>query len=58
VLKLIEWLGVTEVGIKVLEDVTWNRQQVAATGQGTKRMIPCCETLKEKEISLSARFSA
>jgi hypothetical protein len=53
VLKLIEWLGVTEVGIKVFEDIDWNGQRAAATGQGTVRMVAGCEALKEKERALS-----
>jgi hypothetical protein len=58
VLKLTEWLGVTEVGIKVFEDVNRNGQRAAATGQGNVRMVAWCEVLKGKERSLSARFSA
>ena len=57
-LKLTEWLGVTEVGIKVFEDVNWNGQRAAATGQGTVRTLALCEALKKKERVLSARFSA
>jgi len=39
VLKLTEGLGVTEAGIKGCEDVDWNRQRAATTGQGTVRML-------------------
>jgi len=39
VLKLIEWLGVTEAGIKVFEDVDWNEQRAATTGQGNVRTL-------------------
>ena len=38
-LKLSEWLGVTEVGIRVFEDNDRNGQRAAATGQGTVRMV-------------------
>jgi hypothetical protein len=38
VLKLTDWLGVTEVGINVFEDIDWNGQLAAATGLGIVRM--------------------
>ena len=38
-LKLTESLGVADIGIEVFEDVTWNGQRAAATGQGTARMV-------------------
>ena len=34
VLKLTEGLGLTEAGIRVFEDINWNGQRTAATGQG------------------------
>ena len=34
VLKLTEGLGLTEAGIRVFEDINWNGQRAAATGQG------------------------
>jgi hypothetical protein len=40
VLKLTEWLGVTEVGIKVFEDIDLNGQRAAATRQGAVGMVP------------------
>jgi hypothetical protein len=39
VLELTEGLGGAEVGIKVFEDVNWNGQRVAVTGQGTVRTL-------------------
>jgi hypothetical protein len=58
VLKLIEWLGLTEAGIKVFEDSDWNEQRAARTGQGIRMMIACCgEILKEKKMFLSRRTS-
>jgi hypothetical protein len=38
VLKLTEWLGLTEAGIKVFVDNEWNEKGAAATGQGIVRM--------------------
>jgi hypothetical protein len=32
VLKLTEWLGLTEAGIKVFGDNEWNEKGAAATG--------------------------
>ena len=52
VLKLTEGLGLTEAGIRVFEDINWNVQRAAATGQGI-----CEEILKEKKMSLSCRTS-
>jgi hypothetical protein len=34
VLKLTKGLGLIEAGIRVFEDINWNAQQAAATGQG------------------------
>ena len=45
VLKLTEWLWLTEAGIWVSEDTDWNKQRVAATGQGIKRMLACCREI-------------
>jgi hypothetical protein len=39
VLKLTEWLGMTEVGIKVFEDVNWKGQLAAPTGLGIVRVV-------------------
>jgi hypothetical protein len=49
VLKLIEVLGGAEGGSKVFEDIDWNGQRVAATGQGTVRMVAGCEVLKARK---------
>ena len=39
-LKLTEGLGVTEVGIKVFEDVTWSGQRVKTTVAGNRENVP------------------
>jgi hypothetical protein len=58
VLKLAEGLGLTEGGIEVLEDICWNRQRAAATGQGIVRMLAFCEEiLKQKKGSLPLKTS-
>jgi hypothetical protein len=42
----------------VFEDTDWNKQQVAAAGQGITRMLACCKgILKEKKRSLSLQCS-
>ena len=38
VLKSTDGLGLTEAGVKVLEDVRWNEQRATSTGQGTVTM--------------------
>jgi hypothetical protein len=58
VLKLTERLGLTEAGISVSENTDWNKQRVAATGQGITRMLVCCkDILKEKKRSLNRQRS-
>jgi hypothetical protein len=48
----------TEPGIKVFEDTEWNKQRVAATGQGITRMLAFCkEILKKKKRTLSRQTS-
>jgi len=55
VLKSTEWLGLNEVGVKVLDDTDWSKQR-AGTGQGIVVMLACYEEiLKEKKGSLLAR---
>jgi hypothetical protein len=40
----------------VVESTDWNKQRVAATGQGITRMLACCkEILKEKKRSQWSR---
>ena len=39
VFKLAEGLGLTEAGIKMSEDIDWNEQRVAATGEGIMRVL-------------------
>jgi len=42
----------------VSESTDWNKQRVAATGQGITRLLACCkEILKEKKKSLSRQCS-
>jgi hypothetical protein len=51
-LKLTEGLGLIEGGIKVFEDIGWNKQRVATTRQGIMRLLAYCEEiLKEEEES-------
>jgi hypothetical protein len=55
--KLSEGLGLIEGGVEVSEDIDWNEQGAAATGQGLVRMLACCEQiLKEKKRPLSDRL--
>jgi hypothetical protein len=57
VLKLVEGLGLTVAGISMFGDNDWNKKGTVKTGQGILRMLAYCEEiLKEKEMSLSARF--
>lgn len=52
VLKSTEWLGLSEAGVKVLDDADWSKQR-AGTGQGIMMMFACYEEiLKEKKGSL------
>jgi len=45
---LTEGLGLTEAGIKISEDIDWNDQRVATTGQGIMRVLASYrEILKE-----------
>jgi hypothetical protein len=37
--KLAEGLGLTEAGIKISEDMEWNEQRVATTGQGITSLL-------------------
>jgi hypothetical protein len=57
-LKLTEWLGLIEGGIKVFEDIALNKKGLATTRQGIMRLLACCEEIlkekkKEKKTSLS-----
>ena len=55
--KLSEGLGLIEGGVEVSEDIGWNEQGAAATGQGIMRMLACCkQILKEKKRPLSDRL--
>ena len=55
--KLTEGLGLTEAGIKVVEDIGLNEQRTA-TIQGIMRMLACYEVIqKEKERPLSRQSS-
>ena len=41
-----------EEEVRVVEDTDWNKQRVAATGQGITSLLACCkEILKEKKKS-------
>jgi hypothetical protein len=40
--KFTEGFGLIEAGIKVFEDIDWNGQRAATTGQGIVRMLACC----------------
>jgi len=50
--KLTEGLGLTAAGIRVFEDINWDGQRAAATGQGI-----CDEILRGKKMSLSCQTS-
>ena len=42
----------------VLEDIDWNEQREAATGQGIMKILACCEEiLKERTDSVSRQMS-
>jgi hypothetical protein len=45
VLKLTEWLGLNETGIKVFVDKDWAEYRAAATGQAITGMLACCEEI-------------
>jgi hypothetical protein len=58
VLQLTERLGLTEADMKMCEDIDWNEQRAATSGQGIMRIFVCCEgILKEKKRSLSRQIS-
>ena len=40
-LNLTEGLGLDEAGISVFENIDWNEQRTATTGQGTVRLLAC-----------------
>jgi len=46
---LTEWLGLTEIGIKVFVDSDWNEKGAAATGQEIMVMFACCEEILKGE---------
>jgi hypothetical protein len=54
--KLSEGLGLIEGGVEVSEDIGWNEQGAAATGQGIVRMLACCEQILKKKRPLSDRL--
>jgi len=45
ILKLTEGLVLMEDGIQVFEDIDWNEQWAAASGQGIMRFLACYEEI-------------
>ena len=59
VTQLTGWLGLTEAYIKLFKDTDGNEQQAATTGQGTVRMLACCEeTEQDEQVFVLPEFSA
>jgi len=55
---LTEGLELTAAGIKAFEDISWNEQRPAATGQGIMRVLACFEEImEEKKRPLSGQTS-
>lgn len=57
-LKLVEWLGVNEAGIKVFEDVDWNDERAATNGLGTVRTLAFCEEIVNEKNGVLSRQTA
>ena len=53
VLKLTEWLGLNEAGIKVFVDNDRNEKKAAATGQGIMGMLTWCEEILKEKSSVA-----
>jgi hypothetical protein len=58
VLKLTEWLGLTEADIKLFEDVDWNEQRAATIGLGTVRTLASCEEIVNEKNGILSRQTA
>jgi len=54
---LAQGFELTEAGIKISEDMEWNEQRVATTGQGIMSLLASCGEIL-KEVFVWPDFSA
>jgi hypothetical protein len=55
--KLVEWLGLTEAGIRVSEENDLEEQRLATTGQEIVRMTACFEEILKEDRSFLPDYS-